>query len=88
MVNNLEGSRGLSAPSVSLIASVEHDIPTRTMVMYLNSYLTNKNYGMAGAISVIIFLITGGLGIFVYRRLSAPYKEPTRQHRKRRGDVL
>ena len=61
---------------------------TRTMVMYLNSYLTNKNYGMAGAISVVIFALTGGLGFFVYRRLSAPYREPSRQHRKRRGDVL
>ena len=61
---------------------------TRTMVMYLNSYLTNKNYGMAGAISVVIFILTGGLGFFVYRRLSAPYRDSGRQYRKRRGDKI
>ena len=42
-----------------------------TLIMYLNSYLkTSKNYGMAGAISVIIFLITGALSILVYRSLT------------------
>lgn len=42
-----------------------------TLVMYLNSYLkTSKNYGMAGAISVIIFIITGILSLFVYRSLT------------------
>ena len=42
-----------------------------TLVMYLNNYLkTSKNYGMAGAISVIIFIITGILSIFVYRSLT------------------
>ena len=42
-----------------------------TLIMYLNNYLkTSKNYGMAGAISVIIFIITGLLSIFVYRSLT------------------
>ena len=42
-----------------------------TLIMYLNNYLkTSKNYGMAGAISVIIFLITGALSLVVYRSLT------------------
>ena len=42
-----------------------------TLIMFLNNYLkTSKNYGMAGAISVIIFLITGILSLFVYRSLT------------------
>ncbi len=42
-----------------------------TLVMYLNNYLkTSKNYGMAGAISVIIFIITGLLSLVVYRSLT------------------
>ena len=42
-----------------------------TLIMYLNNYLkTSKNYGMAGAISVIIFIITGILSVFVYRSLT------------------
>ena len=42
-----------------------------TLIMYLNNYLkTSKNYGMSGAISVIIFIITGILSLFVYRSLT------------------
>ena len=42
-----------------------------TLLMFLNSYLkTSKNYGMAGAISVIIFIITGLLSMLVYRSLT------------------
>lgn len=42
-----------------------------TLIMYLNNYLkTSKNYGMAGAISVIIFIITGILSLFVFKTLS------------------
>lgn len=41
-----------------------------TLIMYLNNYLkTSKNYGMAGAISVVIFIITGILSLIVYRSL-------------------
>ena len=42
-----------------------------TLIMYLNNYLkTSKNYGMAGAISVIIFIITGLLSLLVFRSLT------------------
>jgi len=46
-----------------------------TLIMYLNSFLgTSKNYGMGGAVSGIIFLITGALSAVVYRSLSKSYK--------------
>ena len=82
------GIQMFDVPQILTKGNGAPDETTRTMVMYLNSYLTNKNYGMAGAISVILFILTGSLGFFVYRRLSAPYKDPERQHRKRRGDVI
>ena len=42
-----------------------------TLIMFLNNYLkTSKNYGMAGAISMIIFIITGLLSLMVYRSLT------------------
>lgn len=42
-----------------------------TLIMFLNNYLkTSKNYGMAGAISMIIFIITGLLSLLVYRSLT------------------
>ncbi|MDD2355523.1 MAG: sugar ABC transporter permease [Lachnospiraceae bacterium] len=40
---------------------------TMTMIMYLNKHLYSKNYGLAGALSVILLIITGILSILVYR---------------------
>ena len=51
-----------------------------TMVMYLNNYLTtSKNYGMAGAVSVVLFLVSTGLSLFVYNSLSSQYKDTSRK---------
>ena len=51
------------------------DRASMTMVMYLNNYLqTSKNYGMAGAISVVLFIFSAVLSIFVYNSLSKQYK--------------
>ena len=38
-----------------------------TLIMFLNSHLKSKNYGMAGALSVYLFIISGILCFFVYR---------------------
>lgn len=40
---------------------------TMTLIMYLNKHLFSKNYGMAGALSVMLFIITGALSLVVYR---------------------
>lgn len=49
---------------------------TMTMVMYLNNYLqTSKNYGMAGAVSVVLFIISSLLSIFVYSSLTKQYRD-------------
>ena len=82
------GIQMFDVPQVLTKGNGAPDETTRTLVMYLNNYLTNKNYGMAGAISVIIFIVTGALGGVVYKMLVRQYKEPQRQHRRRKGDVL
>ena len=41
-----------------------------TLIMFLNSHLTNKNYGMGGALSVILFAITGVLSYAVFRSIN------------------
>ena len=38
-----------------------------TLIMYLNKHLFSKNYGMGGALSVILFVITGILSMIVYK---------------------
>ena len=47
-----------------------------TLIMYLNNYLgTSKNYGTAGGISVVVFLLTGLLSVLVFKSL-ARQREP------------
>ena len=40
---------------------------TMTLIMFLNNHLYSKNYGMAGAVSVVLFFITGILSIVVFK---------------------
>ena len=40
---------------------------TMTLIMDLNKYLFSKNYGASGALSVIIFIVTGILSLIVFR---------------------
>ncbi len=65
---------GLQMFDVPQILTKGAGTPNRTsmtLVMYLNNYLSgSKNYGMSGAISVIIFIITGLLSLVVYRSLN------------------
>lgn len=41
-----------------------------TMIMFLNKHLFSKNYGLAGALSVILFIITAILSFVVYKNLT------------------
>ncbi len=46
------------------------DNTSMTLVMYLNNFLgVSKNYGMAGAVSVILFIITAVLSIIVFKTM-------------------
>ena len=40
---------------------------TMTLIMWLNKHLYSKNYGLAGALSVILLIITGILSIVVFK---------------------
>ena len=69
---------GLQMFDVPQIISAGRGVPnntTKTLVMQLNSYIgTSKNYGMAGAVSVMLFIITGILSFIVFR-FTEPKKE-------------
>jgi multiple sugar transport system permease protein len=43
---------------------------TMTLIMFLNKHLYSKNYGMGGALSVILFILTAALSLFVYFRFT------------------
>ncbi len=43
------------------------DRTTMTLIMFLNNHLKSKNYGMAGALSMYLFVISGILCYFVFK---------------------
>ncbi|WP_029324582.1 carbohydrate ABC transporter permease [Butyrivibrio sp. AE3004] len=46
-----------------------------TLIMYLNKHLFSKNYGLAGALSVFMFIITGILSLIVFKFTASPEKK-------------
>lgn len=65
------GLQMFDVPQVLTNGSGTPNRTSTTLIMFLNNYLkTSKNYGMAGAISVVIFIVTGILSLFVYRSLT------------------
>lgn len=43
---------------------------TMTLIMFLNNHLFSKNYGLAGALSVILFVVTSILSIAVFATMT------------------
>ncbi len=73
------GIQMFDVPQILTKGGGNPDRAAMTLVMYLNNYLTpSKNYGMSGAISVVLFLISAALSIVVYKSLTAAYKSGER----------
>ncbi|MBN2619306.1 MAG: sugar ABC transporter permease [Spirochaetales bacterium] len=67
MITSLIG--GIQMFDVPQILTTGDGLPDRTtmtLIMYLNKHLYSKNFGLAGAVSVLIFLITAVLSFVVY----------------------
>ena len=54
------------------------------MIMYLNNHLFSKNYGMAGAVSVVLFLVCAVLCVVVYFSLTREEDGLSKAERKAR----
>ena len=62
------------------------DRTVTTIIMYLNNHLYSKNYGMAGAVSVVLFIICAILCLLVYFNLNKEDTvNATRKHRGKKG---
>lgn len=51
---------------------------TMTLIMFLNQNLFSRNYGMAGAISVVLFVVLGVLSLVVYKMVSRGFETSSR----------
>ena len=61
------GLQMFDVPQILTNGQGNPDRGAMTLIMFLNSHLRSKNYGMAGALSVYLFIVSGILCFFVYR---------------------
>ena len=68
LVNSIIGGLQMfDVPQILTNGQGSPDRTSMTLIMFLNSHLKSKNYGMAGALSVYLFIVSGILCFFVYR---------------------
>lgn len=60
------GLQMFDVPQVLTNAKGTPDRTSTTLIMFLNNHLYSRNYGMAGALSVILFIITAVLSLMVF----------------------
>ena len=65
------GLQMFDVPQILTNGKGSPDRTSTTLIMYLNNHLYSKNYGMAGAVSVILFIICAILCLVVYFTLNA-----------------
>ena len=71
------GLQMFDVPQILTNGKGSPDRTVTTLIMFLNNHLYSKNYGMAGAISVLLFVICAILCLLVYFNLN-----PTENDRK------
>ncbi|MDD3367628.1 MAG: sugar ABC transporter permease [Lachnospiraceae bacterium] len=75
------GLQMFDVPQVLTNGKGTPDRTSTTLIMFLNNHLYSKNYGMAGALSVILFIVTGILSLIVFSTLTGGF-----QHKKKAGE--
>lgn len=61
------GLQMFDVPQILTNGQGNPDRTSTTLIMFLNNHLKSKNYGMAGALSVYLFIISAILCFFVYK---------------------
>ena len=75
MITSLIGGLQMfDVPQIFTNGSGDPAQSTMTLIMYLNKHLFSKNYGMGGALSVFLFVVTGILSLVVFRINAASEK--------------
>ena len=64
------GLQMFDVPQILTNGSGAPDNTSTTIVMYLNKHLFSKNYGAAGAVSVLLFLVCAALCVVVFLTLT------------------
>ena len=76
------GLQMFDVPQILTNGQGNPDRTSMTLIMFLNSHLKSRNYGMAGALSVYLFIVSGILCFVVYRMTNGDNKDASRKTRK------
>jgi multiple sugar transport system permease protein len=68
------GIQLFDVPQILTNGSGNPDRTSMTLIMFLNKHLASRNYGMGGAVSVLIFFVTGALSFVAYRTTMRGYR--------------
>jgi len=79
------GIQMFDVPQILTNGSGNPNRTSMTVIMYLNKHLYSKNYGMAGAVSVILFIITCILSVFVYKFITQDSDSDKTKKKKKGG---
>ncbi len=64
------GLQMFDVPQILTNGSGNPDRSVTTMIMYLNNHMYSKNYGMAGAVSTVLFVICAVLCFLIYYNMT------------------
>ncbi|MDD7388695.1 MAG: sugar ABC transporter permease [Lachnospiraceae bacterium] len=79
------GIQMFDVPQILTNGTGRPDRSATSIIMFLNNHLYSKNYGMAGAISVVLFIICAILCIGVYFTLN---KDDGNEHKKKKKGAV
>ena len=77
------GLQMFDVPQILTNGKGSPDRTSLTLIMFLNNHLKSKNYGMAGALSVYMFIISGILCLIVYRMTNGDDPDMGKKKRRR-----
>lgn len=73
MITSLIGGLQMfDVPQILTDGSGEPMRSSMTLIMYLNTHLFSKNYGIGGALSVLLFIITAVLSLIIFKFSNEP----------------
>jgi cellobiose transport system permease protein len=67
------GIQMFDVPQILTNGNGSPDRTSMTLIMFLNKHLASRNFGMAGAVSVLVFFVTGALSMTLYRTMMSRY---------------
>ena len=79
------GLQMFDVPQILTNGQGNPDRTSMTLIMFLNSHLKSKNYGMAGALSVYLFIVSGILCMIVYKMTNDTDPDGSKKAAKRKA---